>query len=250
MRFGGELGRRGAFMEDLMKTLGLISPNLDDPTVQEYYRILPEGIEIKGRPLHVTTFTDETFAKVEGAFADVVRDLTRDPLDFLMITGELFLSYRGPGSDRLVLDSVREITPVKASTVLTAVVRALKSLDMYRVVMASPFPHDQDENLIRFLDHYNIEVAANRGLGYDNTQEIWELPAETGYDLAVAVLEECPNVDGIYMPCNKWRVSSVIERLEAELGKPVITNTQAWIWEALTGLGLKPSLPGYGKLLG
>ncbi len=232
-----------------MKTLGLISPNLDDPTVQEYYGILPEGIDIRGRPLEVDTFADETFAKVEEAFAGVVRDLAREPLDFLMITGELFLSYRGPGSDRLVLDSVREITPVKASTVLTAVVRALKSLDVYRVVMASPFPHAQNENLIRFLDHYNIEVAANRGLGYDNTREIWELPAETGYDLAAAVLEECPNVDGIYMPCNKWRVSSVIERLEADLGKPVITNTQAWIWEALTGLGLTPARPGYGKLL-
>ena len=35
--------------------------------------------------------------------------------------------------------------------------------------------------------------------------------------------KECPNVDGIYMPCNKWRVSSVIDRLENDLGKPVIT---------------------------
>lgn len=232
-----------------MKSLGLISPNLDDPAIQEYYRILPEGIEIKGRPLRVGAFTDEDFARVDEAFADVVRDLAGESLDFLMITGELFLSYRGPGSDRLVLDSVREITPVNASTVLTAVVRALKSLDVYRVVMASPFPHDQDENLIRFLEHYNVEVAANRGLGYHNTQEIWELSPETGYDLAAAVLAECPNVDGIYMPCNKWRVSSVIQRLEADLGKPVITNTQAWIWEALKGLDLEPSLPGYGRLL-
>jgi len=232
-----------------MKVLGLISPNLDDPTVEEYYRILPEGIEIKGRPLHVEHFTSEEFAKVDKAFADVVRDLAREPLDFLMVTGELFLSYRGPGSDRQVLEAIKEITPVPASTVLTAVVRALKSLDVHRVVMASPFPDDQDENLIRFLDHYNIEVAANRGLGYENTQEIWELPPETGYELASEVLRECPNVDGIYMPCNKWRVSSVIDRLEADLGKPVITNTQAWIWEALDGLGMKSVLPGYGKLL-
>jgi len=232
-----------------MKTLGLISPNLDDPTIQEYYRILPEGIEIKGRPLQVGHFTPEDFARVEQAFVEVVRDLAREPIDFLMVTGELFLSYRGPGSDREVLETVREITPVPASTVLTAVVRALKSLDIHRVVMASPFPDDQDENLIRFLDHYHIEVAANRGLGYNNTHEIWELPPETGYDLASAVLQECPNVDGIYMPCNKWRVSSIIERLEKDLRKPVITNTQAWIWEALDGLGMPPKLPGYGRLL-
>lgn len=232
-----------------MKTLGLISPNLDDPTIEEYYRLLPEGIEIKGRPLQVGHFTSEDFAKVEEAFTEVVRDLASETLDFLMVTGELFLSYRGPGSDREVLETVKSITPVPASTVLTAVVRALKSLDVHRVVMASPFPQDQDENLIRFLDHYHIEVAANRGLGYNNTQEIWQLSPETGYELASAVLEECPNVDGIYMPCNKWRVSSIIERLEKDVGKPVITNTQAWIWEALEGLGLPPKLAGYGRLL-
>ena len=49
-----------------MKTLGLISPNLDDPTIQEYYSILPEGIEIKGRPLEVGTFTDESFRQGRG----------------------------------------------------------------------------------------------------------------------------------------------------------------------------------------
>jgi maleate cis-trans isomerase len=100
----------------LMKVLGLISPNLDDPTVQEYYRILPEGIEIKGRPLHVEQFTDEAFAKVEEAFVGVVRDLAREPMDFLMVTGELFLSYRGPGSDRQVLETVKKITPVPDSS--------------------------------------------------------------------------------------------------------------------------------------
>lgn len=232
-----------------MKVLGLISPNLDDPTVQHYYSILPKGIEIEGRPLKVGHFTDQDFAEVEKAFIDVVRDITQRPLDFLMVTGELFLSYRGPGSDLQVLESVREITETPASTVLTAVVRACKALDLARVVMASPFPDDQDDRLIRFLDYYHIEVAANRGLGYDNTQEIWELSPETGYELAASVIQECPNVDGIYLPCNKWRVSAVIERLENEFNKPVVTNTQAWIWDALHGLGMDSTLPGYGRLL-
>ena len=52
----------------------------------------------------------------------------------------------------------------------------------------------------------------------------------------------------MYMPCNKWRTASVIERIERESEKPVVTNTQAWTWEALRAMGMKQPIPGYGHL--
>jgi maleate cis-trans isomerase len=232
-----------------MKLIGLISPNLSEDTLVDVYQVLPEGIRIEGRTLKVGKYTDDEFRRAEQAFADLVRDLSRQPLDFLMVTGELFLSYKGPGSDRQILDLVKTITPVPASTVLTAVTRGCRALRLKRVVMASPFPDDQDERLARFLAHDGIEVVAFRGLGCPNAEVIWELPPETGYDLATALLREHPDVDGVYMPCNKWRVVSVIERIEKASGKPVVTNTQAWVWEALRAMGMKSSIAGYGRLL-
>jgi hypothetical protein len=74
--------------------------------------------------LKVGKYTDDEFHRAELAFADLVRDLARQPLDFLMVTGELFLSFKGPGSDLEILDLVKQITAVPASTVLTAVVAA------------------------------------------------------------------------------------------------------------------------------
>jgi maleate cis-trans isomerase len=232
-----------------MKLIGLISPNLSEDTLVDVYQVLPEGIRIEGRTLKVGKYTDDEFRRAEQAFADLVRDLSRQPLDFLMVTGELFLSYKGPGSDRQILDLVKTITPVPASTVLTAVTRGCRALRLKRVVMASPFPDDQDERLARFLAHDGIEVVAFRGLGCPNAEVIWELPPETGYDLATALLREHPDVDGVYMPCNKWRVVSVIERIEKASGKPVVTNTQAWVWEALRAMGMKNRITGYGRLL-
>ena len=44
-------------------------------------------------------------------------------------------------------------------------------------------------------------------------------------------------------------ISPNLERIEQEFGKPVVTNTQAWVWEALRGMGLKDSIQGYGQLL-
>lgn len=232
-----------------MKVTGLISPNYSEETLADAYKVFPDEIRIEGRTLTVEKYTDDEFQRAEQAFAELVRDLACQPLDFLMITGELFLSYKGPGSDRRILETVKAITPVPASTILTAVTGACRALRMRRVVMATPFPEEQDERLVRFLAHDGIQVVAFRGLGCPNASAIWELPPETGYDLAAALLREHPEVDGIYMPCNKWRVVSVIERIENETGKPVITNTQAWVWEALRAIGMKTPIRGYGRLL-
>jgi len=232
-----------------MKMIGLISPNLSEETLVDVYKIFPDGIRIEGRALKVGKYTDDEFHRAEQAFADLVRDLARAPLDFLMVTGELFLSYKGPGSDRQILDMVKKITPTPASTVLTAVTRGCQALGLKRVVMATPFPEDQDERLVRFLAHDGIEVVAFRGLGCPNADVIWELPPESGYDLATSLLREHPDVDGVYMPCNKWRIVSLIDRIENESGKPVVTNTQAWVWEALRAMGMKNPIPGYGRLL-
>ena len=232
-----------------MKLIGLISPNLSEDTLVDVYKIFPEGIRIEGRPLNVGKFTDDEFYRAEQAFSDLVRDLAQHPLDFLMVTGELFLSYKGPGSDREILNLVKKITPIPASTVLTSVVRGCQAVGLKRVVMATPFPEDQDERLVKFLAHDGIEVVAFKGLGCPNSHVIWDLAPETGYDLATSLLREHPDVDGVYVPCNKWRIVSVIDRIEKESGKPVVSNTQAWVWEALRTMGIKDKISGYGKLL-
>ncbi len=233
-----------------MKQIGLISPNLSEETLADVYKILPKDIRIEGRALDVGRYVDSEFHKVEQTFADIVRELTQHPLDFLMVTGELFLSYKGPGSDKQVLALVKQISPVPASTVLTAVIRACEKLNLRRVVMASPFPEDQDIRLAKFLAHDRIDVVAHRCLGCNNSTVIWGLPPETGYELAAGLLREHPDVDGIYMPCNKWRITSVIDRIERDFGKPVVTNTQAWIWDALRAMKLGEPISGYGQLLG
>ncbi|MBM4263871.1 MAG: hypothetical protein FJ145_20920 [Deltaproteobacteria bacterium] len=232
-----------------MKLIGLISPNTNDETLTDVYKILPKDIRIEGRQLTVTKFTDDEFARAEMKFLDHVRELAKLPLDFLMITGELFLSYKGPGSDKDILKLVSGITQVPSSTVLTAVTRACQKVGLRRVVMASPFPEDQGERLVKFLKHDGIEVVAFRGLGCPNTNIIWQLAPETGYELSMELLKKHPDVDGVYMPCNKWRTVSVIERIEKDSGKPVVTNTQAWTWEALRLMGVKEPIPGYGRLL-
>jgi maleate cis-trans isomerase len=41
----------------------------------------------------------------------------------------------------------------------------------------------------------------------------------------------------------------VIERLERELGKPVVSTTQVTVWDALRLVGWRGEIGGYGRLL-
>jgi maleate cis-trans isomerase len=43
--------------------------------------------------------------------------------------------------------------------------------------------------------------------------------------------------------------AGIIERLERDLGKPVVTSQQAALWRALRLAGLADPVPGFGRLL-
>ena len=51
------------------------------------------------------------------------------------------------------------------------------------------------------------------------------------------------------MPRLAFWSERLIERIEKDTGKPVVTNTQAWTWEALRAMGMGDPIPGFGRLL-
>ena len=92
-----------------------------------------------------------------------------------------------------------------------------------------------------------MQVLDAQGLGLVDNLEVGRLEATTAYELARRV--DRPEADGIVLACTNWRTMDVIERLEQELGKPVISTTQVTIWAALRMLGETVGIPGYGRLL-
>jgi len=58
-----------------------------------------------------------------------------------------------------------------------------------------------------------------------------------------------PDADAIIMPGGNWPSMSVVERLEQELGKPVLANNAVSLWAGLRLLKRGDSIRGYGRLL-
>src|SRR5262249_18951938 len=74
-------------------------------------------------------------------------------------------------------------------------------------------------------------------------------PLQKSWDLGVQVFHEAKNADALYFPGAPQPCVDNIEGLERELGTFVISSLQASMWKALSIIGYKTPVPGYGKLL-
>jgi maleate isomerase len=133
---------------------------------------------------------------------------------------------------------------------MTAVVDALRHLDARRIAVATPFREEQNEHMRRYLEAADFEVTAIRGAHTVTSQDLRNLPADLAYRQAKSVFEADPDVDAVYIACPVWRgVSDSIERLEAELGVPVVTMFSPVLWKALRTLRHPAHISGFGRLL-
>jgi maleate cis-trans isomerase len=114
------------------------------------------------------------------------------------------------------------------------------------VSIAMPYVEAVARAGVKFVEAAGVEVLDARWLhmaGY----KIAEMPAETAYQLAKEV--DKPAADAVFISCVNWHTFEIIDRLERELGKPVITSNQATIWNMLRMAGVNDRIRGYGRLL-
>ena len=112
----------------------------------------------------------------------------------------------------------------------------------------SPAPYSEAMTLQgkAHLEAHGVEVVYWGRLAgvtniYDETPErACELARQVDSPAAQAVL-----LSGVGLP-----TVTVLERLERELGKPVISSAAAMMWNALRAAGVGDAVTGFGSLLG
>ena len=73
------------------------------------------------------------------------------------------------------------------------------------------------------------------------------MPIRRAYRLARSIDRE--EAQAIFLTGTGMPTLPVLEMLEQDLGKPVISSASAMMWHALRCAGVRQPLPGYGRLL-
>ena len=227
--------------------IGLLVPSSNTTVEPEFYRALPPGVTLHTARLFLTEITPEAILKMVEDLEQQSRLLASADVDVIVMGATAPSFLKGAGYDREVIGRIEKAARKPATTTSTALLRALRFLGAQRVVLGSAYTDKVNAIAQGFLEANGIEVAAARGLGMVDNLAVGRLGPESACELAREAAQA--DADAVVLACTNWRSMDVIERLERELGKPVVSTTQVSVWDALRLTGYRGEISGYGRLL-
>ena len=90
-----------------------------------------------------------------------------------------------------------------------------------------------------------FEVVHSEVVGFVASIELGRVGPETAYELGRKA--DRPDADAIVMPGGNWACDAVVERLERELGKPVLVEQRRQPLGGAAPARRGDSIPGYGR---
>jgi maleate isomerase len=228
--------------------VGTILPAVSTVLPNEFLKVAPDGVIMVYTRILIQRLTKEDIDGLEQQIEPTVKLLMPCKPQFVIQAASPLVWTKGPGYDKQIIDKVERAAGVPATTTATAVVKALHRFKARKVSVATPYPDWINEQIKKFLDAVGFEVVAIKGLGEDRPDETSRLAPNVPYALARQVYAEAPNIDCMFISCGNMRTFEIIEKLERDLGVPVVTNNQAAIFESFSALKIRDPIAGYGRL--
>lgn len=208
--------------------------------------ILPTGVSLHTTRIALEGVDSQSLrgmlSEAERAAALLVR--TRSDLIVFHCTAAATIE---PDAGSAVAQRIHAATGIPATSTGDALVAALRQLNARKIVLLSPYEEDVNGAEVAFFRHHGIEVLREQsyppapgGRYPDATPQEWR-------ERTVSMRH--PDADAYFLSCTNIRCVSVVDTLESELGKPVITSNTATLWHALRMSGITDSIPGCGALL-
>jgi maleate isomerase len=226
--------------------LGMLLPSSNLVAEPEIPAMLPDGVSLHTTRLKLAGgSTAELLAmteKVEEAAA-LIADCNPDLIVFHCTAVSTF----DPSMEGRLKARIETATGKPATATSEALIAAFGALGARKIVLVSPYSPETNAREVAFLAHHQINVLRELGLNLDGGAAFAAVEPDEWYRLAIT--QRHPDADAYFLSCTTIRAASVIEALERDLGKPVVTSNQAVAWHSLRVGGVCDHTTGFGALL-
>ena len=226
---------------------GLLTPSSNTTQEPEFSAALPASVSLHtGR----VSYRDITPAEQDRCVLELEqesRKLADAEVDVIVFAATAPTLAKGKGYDRELIKRMEDASGRPATTAATAFVDALRLLGAKKVSIGAPWSKTMDKPMVEFMEASGFQVVHSEVVGFVASIDLGRVGPETAYELGRRA--DRPNADAIIMPGGNWASMPVVERLESELGKPVLVNNAVSLWAGLRLLKRNDSISGYGRLL-
>lgn len=222
----------------------MLIPHLDCITEAVLPSLLPPGVTIHvSRMFRTGPLTAESLREMNS---DAITAAQRLPLPFLNLialhctSGTLIY---GPENASAALEKA---TGLPAITTAGGVIEALKTLDVGKVCLVTPYSAELNEIEAAFLHREGFEVVSTGGYELTDSYIMQSIAAEEISLWARKAMSK--NAEALFISCTSIRSLGFIDMLEHELGVPVVTSISATVWQILRSLRISERPTGGGRL--
>ena len=228
--------------------IGLIALASDYATERDFINMRPsdEVVVYTSRVRNVNPVTVENLRAMAPRLTEsaslIVPDGRLDVVAYSCTSGTVVIGFEA------VAASIRAARPgVPCTTPISAGLAAFERLGVGRVAVLTPYVDDVNAAIARHLMGHGLEVPRFSSFGIGDDNDMARLPPEVIHRAALEA--DSPQAEALFISCTAIRAVDVVERIEADLGKPVVTANQGMFWQALRYAGCDAAVPGYGRLL-
>jgi maleate isomerase len=231
--------------------LGFLVPP-GNPTVEtEMTALAPEGVSLhfhrmfaRGVPGSLEGQAERNRMMVDNIDSSIELLAMVKP-DVIVLAHTATSYYLGRVGEADLLSRLERSTGIRIVTAFGSVVRGLERLDARSIALGAPYSAATTLEGKAHLEAHGFKVVR-----FDNLKgvtNIYDETAERAYRLARLV--DAEDAEAVFLTGTGMPTLPVLELLEQDLGKPVISSASAMMWHALRLAGIGQPIPGYGRLL-
>ncbi|CAN7305033.1 ectoine utilization protein EutA [Rhizobium sp. LjRoot30] len=244
------LASRSPKLDDrpLAKRIGLIILATDHTTEVDFQRMVANeriGVYATRIP-YANPVTPENLRAMQPSLtAGAALILPDEPLDVVMYSCTSASVVIG---DAQVAAAVKAAKPAAAVVTPTAAaVSGLKAFGATRISVLTPYTIETSRPMADYFLSLGFEIARFTCLGLTDDREMARISPED--IVAFAQEATAPDSDALFVSCTAVRAAGVAARIEAAIGKPVVTSNLATAWACLRFCGDEAARPELGRLM-
>ena len=221
----------------------LTSRSADRPHFEGFRGLVPPevGLTIESVGVGPEGTVEERTEAVLRRAAEITR---AHPIEGLIITGAP-LTILNPAIEKKLAAAIA----IPVTTPIPAATAALHAMHLKQLILMTPFDDEINSRIQARLRQSGLTVLSCPSLEYLGARTGTHVAADKIFGIMEQIVHDTPGADAIYFQGAPFDPLPIVGRIESELKLPVIASNPAMLWHALSRLGHKFSIPGYGRLL-
>jgi maleate isomerase len=227
--------------------IGLITLGSDFRIEKDFNNVIyGKNIDLFVNRIHCyNPLTNETLAKMADDITNVTKEILPDQkLDCVAYGCTSGTVAAGYNSIKSKVNLAKPDT--KVTTPITSAIKAIRTLDIKKISIFTPYTKVINDSVVNYFNKEKIIINSLTYLDIASDLDIGKVDQHYLFEVLSKI--DLEDSDALFVSCTALPVLSIIDKLEKELNKIVLSSNQTLIWEALNLIGNKEPVRGYGKI--